>query len=44
MNGRKDRNVASRYSALQQIYRENYLEDVSNRLSREAVRERKHCS
>lgn len=34
---KKDKNTAANYSAIKQIYRENYLEDASRRLREEAA-------
>ncbi len=34
---KRNRNSATKYSAIKQIYRENYLEDVSRRLREEAA-------
>ncbi len=41
---RKERNTTGKYSALKQIYRENYLEDVSQRLRNEAENAKEDCS
>ena len=37
-------NEAQNYSAIKQIYRENYLEDVSYKMRKEAEIERDNCS
>ena len=44
MRAKKNRNLTSRYASMQTIYRENYLEDISYRLSRKAIREKQNCS
>ncbi|MEF8837735.1 MAG: hypothetical protein V5A87_07760 [Candidatus Bipolaricaulota bacterium] len=40
----KKGNEASKFSAIKQIYRENYLEDISHRMRKEAENEKKNCS
>ena len=41
---KKEKTAASKYSAMRQIYRENYLEDISHRLRKEAENEKGSCS
>lgn len=38
------RNEASKFSAIKQIYHENYLEDLSHRMREEAKQEKENCS
>lgn len=41
---KKNNNEARNYSNIKTIYRENYLEDVSHRLRKEAETEKENCS
>lgn len=40
----ENRNEARKFSAIKQIYHENYLEDLSHRLRKEAKHEKENCS
>lgn len=40
----KKSNEARKFSTMKQIYHENYLEDLSNRLRKEAKHEKENCS
>lgn len=40
----KNGNEARKFSTIKKIYRENYLEDLTHRLRKEAENEKENCS